>query len=192
MDLIFEAPWWLYVVPAVVGLGLAVAGRRRGDKTLRNVGVGLFLVGLAVFAAGRVVETDQEKVVRQSRELVAAVERRDWGTLSGLLTEDAVLSLQAVGQIHDSRDKIIAAAKSRMGDSKVTAVNVGGIDPKREGSLITTELQVYVTAEATGDRPIPTTWRLVWTRAGDGWAVRDIEAVQIGNIRGGDVRPWVK
>ena len=185
MDLIFEAPWWLYVAPAVVGAALAVTGARRGDKTLRNVGVGLLLVGVAVYAAGRTVETSQETVTRRSRELVTAVERKDWAALSGYLDPQARLTLMNAGILYDTRDEILTAAKTRVDQAGVSSLNVPRIEPRQEGQLITTEVEVTVFADQSGGRPVPTTWQFVWTRtAGNEWVVRDLEAIAIHTLRG--------
>ncbi|QOV88982.1 nuclear transport factor 2 family protein [Humisphaera borealis] len=192
MDLIFDAPWWLYIVPAIVGIVMAYLGLRKGDKTLRSVGVGLLLVGVVIFIASRAVETDTEKVSRQSRELVAAVEKREWDKLNALMEPDAAVTLAGVGEIYSTREQIVSACRSRADGSGVTALAITGLEPKREGAAqISAEVQIYVTANDGGGRPFPTGWRFVWARAADGrWLIHDIEAIQIGTYRPADARPW--
>lgn len=189
MDLIFDAPWWLYVVPAAIGLAMAYFGLRKGDGTLRNVGLIALVVGVAILVVSMVVETDTEVVARQSKELVASVEQRDWARLSSLMEEGAAVTMANIGDIYTSRDQIVQACRSRTEDSNVTALAVTALEAKKDGaSLISAAIQIYVTA---GDRPLPTEWRLDWARGADGrWLIREITAVQIGNVRASDMRSF--
>lgn len=192
MEMLFDAPWWLYLAPGLIGLVMLVYGLRRGDRTLRNAGLVLLVVAVAVYGTSMAVETDTEKVSRQSRELVTAVEKNQWDQLSALLEPDAAVTLLGMGQIYDSREKIIEACKSRVAGSGVTSLALTSLEPKREGAAqISTEVQIYVTSNDAGGRPVPTTWRLVWQRGNAGqWLVRDIEAIQLGNVRASDAKPW--
>lgn len=192
MDLIFDAPWWLFVVPAALGIAMAYLGLRKADNTLRNIGVALLIIGAAVFIASKAVETETEKVARQSRELVAAVEKREWDKLSALLEPDAAVTLLGVGEIYSTREQIVNACRSRADGSGVTALAITGLEPKREGAAqISAEVQIYVTANDGGGRPFPTGWRFVWARAADGrWLIHDIDAIQIGTIRAADAKAW--
>lgn len=177
MELLFDAPWWFYGIPMVVGAVLCVAGLRKGDKTLRNVGLVLLLAGLGVLAASKIVETDSEKVTRQADELVEVVERQEWDKLSAMLDPGAIVSLLNAGTIYENREQIIEACRTRVTDSKVTSLAMTRSDAQVQGDQIETEIDVYVTAEEYGP-PLPTTWRLVWTRRGSSWVVRDIEAIK--------------
>ena len=192
MDLIFDAPWWLIVVPVAIGIAMAFFGLRKGDMTLRNVGVAILVIGVGIFIASKAVETDTEKVARQSRELVAAVEKREWPKLSALLEPGAAVTLLGVGEIYSNREQIVDACRSRADGSGVTALAITSLEPKREGTgQISAEVQIYVTANDGGGRPFPTGWRFVWARAADGqWLIHDIEAIQIGTIRAADAKVW--
>lgn len=191
MDLIFDAPWWLYVVPAAIGVVMAYVGLKRADKTLRNVGVVAILIGVAILVASKIVETDTEIVARQSKELVLAVEKRDWTKLASMLEPEAAVTLAGAADVYTSRDQIVQACKSRVEGSTVTALSVTALEPKKESAtLISTGIQVYVTADGTVGRPFPTDWRLEWAKAADGkWLIREIAAIQIGNVRAADT-PW--
>ncbi len=191
MDLIFDAPWWLYVVPAAIGVVMAYVGLKRADKTLRNVGVVAILIGVAVLIASKIIETDTEVVARHSKELVAAVERKDWATLEAFMEADAAVSLVGGGDAYTGRDQIVQACKSRVEGSTVTALSVTALDPKKESAaLISAPIQIYVTADGAGGRPFPTEWRLDWAKGSDGrWLIREIAAIQIGNVRAADA-PW--
>jgi len=187
MDLVFDAPWWFYVIPAVVGAAMVVVALRKGDKGLRNVGLVVLLAAVGIFVASKVVETDSEKVTRQSRELVDHVEKREWDRLSQMLDPGAVVTLINVGPLYESREQIIEACRSRVTGSGVTGLAVTRSDPQVQGDLITTEIDVYVTADDAGGRPLPTTWRLVWNRRSGQWVVRDIEAIKFPVP---DARAW--
>jgi hypothetical protein len=191
MDLLFDAPWWLYVGPVLVGVAMALFGLRRGDKTLRNVGLLLLLVGVGVYLASNAVETDTEKVARQSRELVTTVEKRQWDQLKAFLEPDAAVTLSG-SEIYSNRDQIVEACQSRADGSGVSTLNVTHLQPKREGVReISTEIQIYVTANDAGGQPFPTEWRLVWRQSSSGqWQVSDIEALRIANIRASDAKAW--
>lgn len=191
-DLLFDAPWWLIVLFLGVGGLLAAAGLRRGDKTLRNVGAVIAVLGLAVAILSWQVETEPEKISRMSRELVASVEKKDWATMSGLMDPQATLSIVGGKALYNSREEIVKAGESRTNSSGVTSLNTTRVEATREGQLITAEVDVYVTASdsVTGGRPFITTWKFVWTRSGGTWVVREIEAIQLGNIKGSDVQTW--
>lgn len=187
MDLFFDAPWWFYAIPFAVGAAMAVVALRKGDKGLRNVGLLVLLAGVGIFAASKLVETDSEKVTRQSYELVHHVEKQQWDRLSAMLDPAAVVTLINVGPLYESREQIIEACRSRVTGSGVTALAVTRAEPQVQGDLITTEIDVYVTADDAGGRPLPTTWRLVWTKRSGEWVVRDIEAIKFPMP---DVRSW--
>ena len=109
--LLFDAPWWLPTVLAFLGIALFWNGNRRGETKLRNAGLLLLLGAVAVLAVSHFVDTDIEKAEKQSKQLVYAVEQRDWATLKTILDPNTSLHVLGGIQLYDSRDEIIAAAK---------------------------------------------------------------------------------
>jgi hypothetical protein len=181
-DWVFSTPWWLPAIIVAVGVALWFSGNRRTDKTLKRVGLGVLLVGVALAMVSYFVETKVERVTRRSRELVKSIVDRDWKKTesfldpkAGFKAETALFSLPLLR----NRDEILATAKQRVDQVNVTAATVTHIEVQDNGPLLTASLTVFSTQERAGGLN-RTDWQLAWEKTGDDWVVTDITFIRAG------------
>jgi hypothetical protein len=169
-DLVFNTPWWLLLL-LVGGGGFAWhVGQARSDRTVRTAGWVLVGAGVLLFALSWLVTTDRESVERQTRAVVAAVDKKDWQALTLLL--DARTSL--VGA-YNNRDQIIDGAKKTSDAIGLGSVSITGMETKQADTLITVDLNVLSYQDYTMGRPTVTSWRFDWQNTGGGWKLARIE-----------------
>jgi hypothetical protein len=191
-DLLLSPPWWLYGPVIFVGLFVWVSGNKRADPRGRWIGIGI--IGLGVFLAvlSFVVETDPQKVNRQSRELVLAVVDQNWDKLQSLLAPDARLSIEGSTPLFHSRDQVVAGTKLGVKRYGLHGASAVVEETKRQDYLISTTVRVYSTGDIDPGHPVPSLWQLDWVKGPDGhWAVSDIRAMEIGNAKGSDMGNWI-
>ena len=94
--LLFETPWWLPSVIVLVGAFLFYTANQRQERKLRNVGVAVTALGIVLALVSWFVDTDQERAVKRTRQLVAAFEKKDWTSLRSLLHPRVSLSIANV------------------------------------------------------------------------------------------------
>jgi hypothetical protein len=182
--LLFDAPWWLPTVLVFLGVALFWNGNRRSETKVRNAGL-LFLLGaVAVMAVSHFVDTDIERAEKQSKQLVHAVEQRDWTTLTTVL--DPLTSLHVLGgiQLYDSRDEIIEAAKKAVDQHGVKNVRVLRTESEQTDTVIVITMFLMSEQDATGGRPLTTTWQFEWQQSGEQWSLVRITNMKIGNMQG--------
>jgi hypothetical protein len=177
---LFDTPYWLLALLAIVGVGLLVSANARREKRLAWAGgLALFVAALLVLLS-LIVETDKEKVVARTRELVRAIEAKDTATMDRLLHPGAKL----VGTDLKKAD-IIDVAPRDVERYQLKNIRIALEDPKQVSAGM-----IDVTGTITADAPgigimgTPTDWQFSWIKTPDGWRVRDIRPLKfsIGSI----------
>jgi hypothetical protein len=171
-ELLFDTPFWLYGVLAIVGAALWASGNARQEARLKWAGLAALAVAVLLAALSYFVETDKEAVARRMRELVATVESKDQkkaaellhsrASLAGVMDKEAIVA--RVGT---------AADQFKLKDVKVTSMTVS----QGAESLITT-----ISVTAAVDTPafsgnVPTNWQVTWEKVDRGWVAREITPV---------------
>jgi hypothetical protein len=110
-DLIFDPPWYLPLGIAALGIYLFVHGNRRQLAQVRAAGLGVLALAVALFLAGRFLDTDQEKAEKGTRALIDSVEKHDWNKMRSLLDPSASVSTPR-GPVYSNRDLIIGGAQA--------------------------------------------------------------------------------
>ena len=182
-DLLFSTPWWLPTAIALAGIFVFVTGNKRQLARPRNVGAGLMVLALALVLVSYFVETDKEKVTRQSRELVKAVDDRDWTKMRTLL--DPQVSLAVVSaNIYANRDDMIHGAQAATEQYGLKNVVITSLDTTQAQTVITVDMDVLSSQDFTMGRPIPSSWRFEWERFGKDWSLYRITCLKIANEEG--------
>jgi len=184
--LLFDAPWWLPTTLAFLGIALFWNGNRRQDSKLRNIGIGLLLAAVAVLMISHFVDTDIEKAEKKSRQLVRSVEQRDWATARSILDPNTALHVLGGIQLYDSRDEIIEAAKKGVDQHGVKNIRILSTTSEQTDTVITITMFLMSEQDATGGRPITTTWQFEWQQSGETWSLVRITNIRIGNMQGED------
>ncbi|MEA2710278.1 MAG: hypothetical protein QOF78_2879 [Phycisphaerales bacterium] len=183
--LLFDAPWWLPTTLAFLGIALFWNGNRRRETKVRNAGLLFVLAAGLVLLVSHFVDTDVEKVTKQSKQLVYSVEKRDWATLKTIL--DPLTSLHVLGgaaEVYGTRDEIIAGAKKAVDQYGLKNVRILSTTPEQTDTVINVTMTIMSEQEFTGGRPITTTWQFEWQQSGETWSLSRITNIKIGNMQG--------
>jgi hypothetical protein len=174
MDLLSDPPWYLPVGLAVVAIILLFQGNNRQNKRMKYVGLGLAVAAALLLVLGQVLESDGEKVIRHTRELADAVDKRDWKTFESLL--DPKVKFDAVQYLN--KDLLVTGAQKSAERSNVRELTVGGLEAKREVDSYIVDFTATATVDGTTTR-IPTNWRFHWGKnaAGNDYVLYRIEYV---------------
>ncbi len=180
-DLIFATPWWLPTGLIVVGVILVVGGNGRQQKGTRNAGVGLLVVAVVVVLLSHFVDTDRKRAARQTKELIAAVQDRDWSKMTALLDDDATVSTP-FGQLYGNRREIVDEAKALSERHGLKAVGGSMVRETQDnaGIVVLMDTSATVDAGGMGAYPVPSVWEFDWQETAGEWHVHQITCVSIG------------
>ena len=165
-ELVFNAPWWLPAVLVVAGLVLLIAGSRRIDKTLKLAGLAAIGLAILVLLLSWAVQTDINRAEKQTRQLIATVDSRDWTTMKSLLS-DVVSCRISENCAYRNSQELVKATEMAVNSVGVRSVRLSAMESSRAGGVISVSITVAASVEATGDTAFPTNWRLDWQRVGD-------------------------
>jgi len=185
-DLLFDPPLYIPVAVAVVGAFVFVYGNRRNQRKIRGAGIGIVLLGVALFLIGRYVDTDRETVEKRSRLLVRSVDKQDWPTMTSLL--DPKASVSVVGApVYSNRDQIIDGAKSATERYGVKNIFITSLQSREDATGITVDIDALSDQGLTG-QPFPTSWQFEWQDLQGGWTLVRVVCMRIGNQEGEGAR----
>lgn len=184
-DFLFDTPYWFLGVLVVAGVVAWVSGNARQDKRLRAAGYGLFLLAAALGALSYFVDTDSERVIKRTHEIVKAVETKDKATAQKLLHPRVTISGSNMTkqQIVD----VVGTAVDQFGIRGVSIVSLD-VQPQPLGDEIIAAL-----AATTGvnigpySGNVPSNWSLTWQKTQDGWQLRDITPQKVPGMDTGSL-----
>src|SRR4051794_9034769 len=177
-ELLFHTPWWLPLIIAGVGVFVFVSGNKRQEPGTRRGGLIIMLCALALIGVSYVVDTDVEKCVKQSRQLVKALEARDWKTSESLMAPNCGLNVLN-SQIYPSRQKILDGAKTAFERYGLKSARIlPSVEAVQTDALVTVSIDVLTEQEATGF-PITSGWQLEWSKFGKDWKLTQIVNIKI-------------
>lgn len=164
MDWLYELGWWAPGALGLAGLSLAL---RWGRKTQQRAGLGLLALAIVLGLTSFLVDSDREQVVRRTRQLAAAIEKRDWETLKPLV--HAHVSMLWV----NGREQFIETARRGTEASELKTLRVSSLDtqPPRGGYC-------EVTAQFAGQFERfgagYARFKLEWEKTPEGWQVSKV------------------
>lgn len=176
---VLEQPWPAAVALVVAGLLLfwALQQRAQAGKGLIALAICILLAAGAV-VAGTLVETDRERLTRQTTQLVSAVAASDVATVDRLLS-DGLVTLSAGDEVAGfGKPDVLAVVRGfdGFGLTKWTQEFAGaGMDNRTVGRT-----RVTVKVEEAGGQKmfLPSTWEFAWVKHNDGsWKVSRIECL---------------
>ena len=178
--LVLESPFALALSLALIGLGGLVALNARGRLRTGLVVLGAaWALGGAAVLASVLVETPRERLIRRTRELVAALARVDTDAMRALIHEDASVEVERLSRF-SGRDSIIDAASRYLGstyrlESHATPEVQAVIDGPNAAR---TQARVRHTGEGI---PPASWWRISWYRPSERepWVAVEIEPLWI-------------
>src|SRR5450432_2851553 len=164
---LFETPWWLPTSFIVVGIVVFLAGNRRQEKNVMRCGIVIALLGITIALVSWFVETDTEKVVSRTKQLVAAVNNKDWEKFRSLLDP------QTSFYMYHNREQLVAGAQATAETIGLQSVRITGMDTEKHDTLIVVNVRAYSEQDKTG--PTVTDWQLQWQNLGNGWLLNNIQ-----------------
>jgi hypothetical protein len=187
-DLFYATPWWLLVLLGLVAIALIWTGNQRQNRNLLIAGLALGLLALVLLITSLLFETDVERVERQTREMIEAVEAGEWRTLRELMDPTASLGV-ADGRlsIYQNRDDIVYGAQTAAEQFGLRAVRIRSMESRQTQTLITVTVRAWSEQDATLDRPLPSEWQLDWQQMGDEWLLQRITLMELAQRPGRDV-----
>jgi hypothetical protein len=186
-DLLFSTPWWLPTAIIVAGVFVFVTGNARQMTGARNVGIALVGLACLLILVSWLVETDRERVTRQSRELIRSVEARDWAKMRSLLDPKVSLAI-SIGTINANRDDLVKEAQTATDQYGLKNIIITSLEAEQTQSLITVTLAAISEQDATMGRPVNSSWQFEWQKVGTDWTLYRITCLQIGNEQGANLR----
>jgi hypothetical protein len=182
-DLLFAEPWWLLISLIVAGGAVFWSGNNRNQNGPRMVGIALIVIALLLKGLSYFVETDKEKCERETNELLAAVQARDWSKFSSLLDADVSLDT-AFGTIYSGRAALVEGAKSHCERDALTNVSGTVTGKEQDAGGVTVDLDATGEFNASMGFAVPTSWKLLWQRTGKEWRLHEITCLRIGQEKG--------
>jgi hypothetical protein len=160
-DWLFDPPWWAPIFAAMVALVLLYQGVQTAKNAFKLAGV--IVAGLAAgwMVLSSYVETGKEVAIRQTKELAAAVDKRDWNKFKSLIDPNARFAIYA------NRDELVeGAAKTveKVGVKDIVVNNFTAVElPGGYDVTFTATASIGVI-----DQRAPTNWKLTWVKAPNG------------------------
>jgi hypothetical protein len=170
-NLLFDAPWWLPALLVAVGLALWISGNKRIDAGLKNAGYGFAGLAIALLLVSWFFDSDIERAVKRTHQLVDAVEDQNWQEMRTLL--DPKVSFL----FYNDRDQIVAGARTAAEEYGVKSIMVTHTEAKQADTVITVTITCIAFLGALQDRPFRSSWQLDWVETGEGWQLMTIHLV---------------
>jgi alkanesulfonate monooxygenase SsuD/methylene tetrahydromethanopterin reductase-like flavin-dependent oxidoreductase (luciferase family) len=177
-DLLFDTPWWLPTLLVLLAVGLFIAGNARIDKRLKSAAAAALLAAALLLLLSYFVETDKERMVRQTREMVAAVDRGDFPALKKYMAPGVTLTARFPNDqfTWTGRDELLDAAKQKAARVGLKQAVADTISADQEDTSITVTVEGHSIHDVGMTYPLYSVWRLNWQKFADGWMVQSIEA----------------
>ncbi|CAN5751188.1 hypothetical protein BH11PLA1_BH11PLA1_07850 [soil metagenome] len=185
-EYVLVSPWPLAVVCAVLGIAACWVLLRLGRG--RALAIALLLIGLVLAAgtliAAGLVETERERVMARTRELVTAAARADFSGVDALLAPDARVVNLGSGEI--ARPRLMSMVERDLAASGRYALKshaIGTVRAVIDGpNTARAQVNVTVTPAAFGFAT-SSWWLLRWRMdAGGVWRITTIEPQQIDGV----------
>jgi hypothetical protein len=179
-DLLFDTPWWLPTLIAIVGGWMLFDGNKRGADALRNAGAAVVLAALLLVAVSYFVSTDKETVLDRTSALISSIEKQDWATFESLLDEKTSMAGYA------GRAQLVAGAKASSAKFGLKKAYVTSKSARQDDTLITVTISA-MSEQDLPPYPLQSQWELDWQQRGDRWLLYRITPLSVGGQPGESV-----
>ncbi len=180
VDLLFATPWWLLASLIFVGAIVFWSGNNRQQNGPRAAGVALTVLAILLKTVSYFVETDKEKVARQTNELVTSVQNRDWSKFATMLDPDVRLGT-AIGTLFANRDALVKGAKADADTYNLNNLSARVTDVEQDQLGITVDIDAWSEQTASMGMRVPSSWKLSWDQSGKDWRLHEVTCLRIGN-----------
>ena len=172
-DLLLDPSWWMLAVALIAGVALWWQGNQRQDKTLKRVGLGVLLLGVVWASVSWFIDTPKEGAERRTRQIVNAVEGRDWQRLRSLLDERT-----AFRPIYNNRDDLVEGARATADQIGLRNVRILGMNVQQKDTVILVDFRALSEQDRTGGQNTVTDWQFDYQNRGGGWKLYEIRPLR--------------
>ena len=190
-DLLFDVPWWIPTVLALLGIFIFWNGNNRQQAKLRNIGTGLVLLAVMWFAVSYFVDTDKEKCEKGTVKLVADVTKGEWNDFHSMLSPNVVFRVQGGNSYAEGSDKVSTFAKAGADSIKLESAYVQSHHADQTGTIITVTANIFSTQSASYQPTINSSFQFDWELLNEGWKVREIRIMQVGDSKSRDIETFM-
>ena len=172
MSLLFDAPIWMMLLLAMLGVVLGYMGMQRQQNGMRNAGVGMLCAAILLFILRTTVETDEKRVEKDVRGMIDAISRNDWDAATPYLKHARLYEWDG--------DALIAQGKQLCSRYGLSSVKVNSIETRREAGVITATVAVTSFHKSAYIDSVPSTWTMEYQKRQGKWACTSLLPVRIG------------
>jgi hypothetical protein len=176
-DFFFDTPYWFLGLLVVVAIGLFVSGNARQESRLKVAALVTLLLAVTLVLISHFVDTDKEKVVKRTRQLIEAVEKKDKATVASLLHSRVSLAWMRKDDIVEKAATV--ADEFHLSNLRATSIDVE--QPNRNEILTTVNVSAHVETSGWAGDP-PSSWQLTWERTTGGWLISEIKPIRLPGI----------
>ena len=187
-DLLFDVPWWLPTILAIIGLALHARGHRRPNRRLREAGAAVVLLAVVWALVSYLVDTPKEICRKQTRELVRSVVARDWKTFDDLLSSSVRFVFTGSSWRIEGHDTLSSAIKADIEQIDLKSATITAINAAEADAAVTVTITVWSNQDFTLDRPIDSEWEMEWRQVGSAWKLQEIRALRVAGVKAEQVR----
>jgi hypothetical protein len=191
-DLLFDVPWWIPTLVAFLGIFVFWNGNNRQQTRLRNAGSALVLLAVAWLALNYFVDTDKEKCEKGTVKLVDDVTKGQWSQFQAKLAPDVVFRVQGGNSYADGSEPVTTYAKAGATAISLESAYVQSSHAEQTGTIITVTANIFSTQSAASSPPtMNSSFQFDWELLNEGWKVREIRIMQIGNTKARDIESFM-
>ncbi len=179
-----EIPWYIPAALLAVGAILLFTGSTRLDRKMTRAGLSAVLLGLLAMLVSWLLVSDRERVMGQTRELVKAVETRDWPRM------EALMHPKAIAFVFKGREAVCNATRLGAERIELKSVTVTNLSTRPENDGLTVIMGVYSTAKSEAN--VLTNWELDWAKFDGRWQLVEIRGINGPWVQASDLAGWIE
>ena len=184
MQFLANTPWWLIILILFAGAILLFFGNRNQNRPLRTTGLCLLSLGILLIAAVFLIDTPAERMERNTKQIVADVDSKDWTRLHAMLDPQTQLDFgsQAPAGLSNvsGADSITQLTQKEATQVGLRRVLITGTKIEQSDGLIVVAFNAASWQEASLDQAVMSTWQFNWKLRNGQWY---LDAIELRNLQ---------
>jgi hypothetical protein len=185
MQFIYEPPWIAVAILVLAGVALFVYGNNRLDNKLKLLGGVIAFLGVLLGVTGHFLQSERERVDATMRDLLNAIEKRDWPRLQSHLDDDVT-----VFALHGP--EVVAGSAKRAAEG-MELKSLSLVSSKTDVSDDIATVTIQVASDGKWGQTV-TNWALKFEKspADRRWRLYEIDPLGGPGIGPNDMGSWVR
>jgi hypothetical protein len=151
---------------------------------MTRAGLSAVLLGLLAMLVSWLLVSERERVMDQTRQLVRAVEARDWTKMESLMHP------KVTAFVFKGREAVCNGTRLGVERIELQSVSVTSLSTRPDGDGLTAVLGVYSTAKSEAN--VMTNWELDWEKFDGRWQLIEIRGIDGPWVRASDLAGWIE